>query len=101
MSGVVVDTSIWIDFFAGTSVPSLEEALAHGGVVLSPLVVAELVSGARLARDRAAIADLTTQLTLHDTPLDQWIRVGGLRRSMKAHGITVSTPERSCGAMRP
>ena len=93
MSGVVVDTSIWIDFFAGTSIPSLEDALAHGGVVLSPIVVAELVSGARLARDRAAIADLVMQLTLHDTPLDHWIRVGGLRRSMKARGITVSTPD--------
>ena len=93
MSVVVVDTSVWIDFFAGTSMPSLETALAHGAVVLSPIVVAELVSGARLARDRAAIADLTTQLTLHDTPLDHWIRVGGLRRNMKAHGITVSTPD--------
>jgi predicted nucleic acid-binding protein len=93
VSGVVVDTSIWIDFFAGASVPSLEAALAHGGVVLSPIVVAELVSGARLARDRAAIADLTMQLTLHDTPLDHWIRVGELRRSMKANGMTVSTPD--------
>ena len=65
MSGVVVDTSVWI----------------------------ELVSGARVARDRAAIADLTRQLTLHDTPLDHWIRVGELRRSLKARGISASTPD--------
>ncbi len=93
MSGVVVDTSVWIDFFAGASMPSLEDALAHGGVILSPIVVAELVSGARVARDRAAIADLTMQLTLHDTPLDHWIRVGELRRSLKARGISASTPD--------
>ena len=93
MSGIVVDTSVWIDFFAGASIPALEEALAHGGVVLSPMVVAELISGARRARDRAAIADLTAQLTLHDTPLDHWVRVGELRRGLRTHGLTVSTPD--------
>ena len=93
MSGVVVDTSAWIDFFAGTPIPSLEDALAHGAVVLSPIVVAELIAGARVARDRAAITDLVTQLSLHDTPLDHWIRVGELRRALRAHGLTVSTPD--------
>jgi predicted nucleic acid-binding protein len=93
VSGVVVDTSVWIDFFAGRAVPSLEEALAHGSVVLSPLVVAELISGARRHRDRAAIADLTLDLTLHETPLDHWIRVGELRRRLRGRGLAVSTPD--------
>ncbi|TMA36584.1 MAG: PIN domain nuclease, partial [Deltaproteobacteria bacterium] len=43
---VVVDTSVWIDFFAGEPVPALEEALAQGLVVLAPIVAAELISGA-------------------------------------------------------
>ena len=57
MSGVVVDTSVWIDFLAGVPVPELEDALTRGIVVLAPVVVAELISGARRPRDRAAIAD--------------------------------------------
>lgn len=93
MSGVVVDTSTWIDFFAGTAVPSLEAALADGSVVLSPVVVAELISGARHKRDRAAIADLMAGLTLHDTPLEHWVRVGELRRRFRTLGITVSIPD--------
>lgn len=39
MSGVVVDTSVWIDFFAGRSCAFLEEVLPQGLVVLPPLVV--------------------------------------------------------------
>lgn len=93
MSGLVVDTSVWIDFFAGRPVPALEEGLAQGQVALSPLVVAELVSGARVARDRAAIADLVRDLPLHDTPVDHWLRVGDLRRALAEKGLAVSTPD--------
>lgn len=93
MSGVVVDTSVWIAFFAGTPVPGLEAALASGVVVLPPIVVAELVSGAKRVEDRDAIADLTTQLVLHETPLDHWVRVGELRRRLRGRGLTVSTPD--------
>lgn len=93
MNGVVVDTSVWIDFLAGVSVPGLEDALARGVVVLAPIVVAELISGARRPRDRAAIADLLAELPLHDTPIDHWMRVGELRRGLRDRGITVSTPD--------
>ena len=92
MSGVVVDSSVWVDFFAGRSVPSLEEALTQGTVVLPPLVVAELVSGAR-QQQRAAIEDLLQEFPLHETPLAHWIRVGELRLSLRDKGISVSIPD--------
>jgi predicted nucleic acid-binding protein len=93
VSGVVADTSVWIDFFAGRAAPHLEDALAQGSVVLPPLVVAELVSGARRTRDRIAIADLLRELPLHETPLDHWVRVGDLRRRLRGRGVAVSTPD--------
>ena len=93
VSGVVVDTSVWIDFFAGRPVPSLEDALAQGSVILSPLVVAELVSGARRSRDRDSITDLMRELPLHETPLEHWVRVGDLRRQLRGRGLAVSTPD--------
>src|SRR6202011_4704776 len=62
-------------------------------VVLPPLVVAELVSGARRPRDRAAIADLVGELPLHETPLEHWVRVGELRRELGQKGIAISTPD--------
>jgi predicted nucleic acid-binding protein len=93
VSGVVADTSAWIDFFAGRPAHALEDALAQGLVVLPPLVVAELISGAHRARDRAAITRLVDDLPLHETPLAHWIRVGELRRRLSERGISVSTPD--------
>jgi tRNA(fMet)-specific endonuclease VapC len=93
VSGVVVDTSVWIDFFAGAPTTSLDDALKNNSVVLSPLVVAELISGARRSRDRAAILHLAEKLPVHETPLDHWIRAGELRRQLRSKGVSVSTPD--------
>jgi len=91
--GVVVDTSVWIDWFAGRSVPPLEEALSQGLVVLAPLVVAELIAGARHSRERLALRELLERFALQETPLDHWIRVGEWRRALKDKGLSVSTPD--------
>jgi predicted nucleic acid-binding protein len=93
VSGVVVDTSVWIDFLTGLSTPALEEALSNGLVVLPPLVVAELVSGARQQQEREAIEYFIEKLLLHETPLAHWIRVGELRRTLRNKGLSVSTPD--------
>ena len=91
--GLVVDTSVWIDFFRGHSIPLLEDALALGSVVLPPIVVAELVSGARKPADRAALIDLLDDLPIHETPRDHWVRVGDLRRRLIEKGQAISTPD--------
>jgi predicted nucleic acid-binding protein len=61
--------------------------------LLPPIVVAELISGARRARDRTAIQHLVEELPLHETPLEHWVRVGDLRRRLAERGISVSTPD--------
>ena len=93
MSGLVVDTSVWIDFFSGRPAPTLEEGLAQGAVTLPPLVVAELVSGARRPRERAAIAALVDDLAVHPTPVEHWVRVGELLRHLADKGVAASTPD--------
>lgn len=93
VSGLVVDTSVWIDFFNGRPAPALEHGLEVGVVVLPPVVVAELVSGARQPRHRAAIVELVADLAVHETPIDHWVRVGDLRRRLSEKGIAVSTPD--------
>jgi len=92
VSAVVVDTSVWIDFFAGRPTERLEEALRLGSVTLPPVVVAELLSGVR-GRDRAAMVDLLTDLELASAPLAHWIAVGDLRAALARRGLTVSTPD--------
>jgi tRNA(fMet)-specific endonuclease VapC len=93
VSDVVVDTSTWIQFLGGRPATELEAALAAGAVVLPPIVVAELVSGARSARDRAAIVKLLRDLPIHETPFEHWVRVGELRRRLLGKGEAISTPD--------
>lgn len=92
MSAVVVDTSVWVDFFAGRPTERLEEALLVGSVMVPPIVVAELLSGAK-RRDRAGIVDLLTDLEIADCPLVHWMAVGDLRATLARRGLTVSTPD--------
>ena len=91
--GVVVDTSVWIAFFAGERADQLRDALEHGVAVLPPLVVAELVNGARTPADRAAIGELLQEAPLHETPLEHWIAVGDLRRALARRGVNVTVPD--------
>jgi tRNA(fMet)-specific endonuclease VapC len=90
---VVADTSEWIEYFAGRSTPALDSALAIGAVTLPPIVVAELLSGVKRREDQYAIEDLVRDLTIHDAPLDHWIRVGSLRHRLGAAGLSISTPD--------
>lgn len=90
---LIADTSVWIDFFHGFSVPPLEAALECGMVVLPPIVASELVSGARTPRDLSLVSELLIDLPLHRTPLEHWIRVGELRRDLRTRGLSVSTPD--------
>jgi predicted nucleic acid-binding protein len=93
VSGVVADTSVWIEFFAGREARSLERALADSAVVVPPLVVAELLSGVLRKRDREAVHELLAEIPLHETPFEHWARVGSLRSALRRAGLSVSTPD--------
>jgi predicted nucleic acid-binding protein len=93
VSAIVADTSEWIEYFAGRPAPLLDHGLAAGLVVVPPIVVAELLSGVRSAADRAPLEDLLRDLAMSDTGFDHWARVGALRASLLARGISVSTPD--------
>ena len=93
MAGVVVDASRWIDFFAGRGAEDVDEALAQGAAILPPIVVAELMSGARTPRERAAIGELLQDAPVHPTPLEHWIEVGSLRQRLAQKGLRVTIPD--------
>jgi tRNA(fMet)-specific endonuclease VapC len=93
VAGVVIDTSAWIDFFAGSASEHVAEALSLGAAIMPPVVVAELVSGAKTVEQRRAIGELLQDAPVHETPLDHWIRVGDLRRSLSRHGVNVTVPD--------
>lgn len=93
MSAVVVDTSVWVDYFRGREIPLLDEALKRGAVMIPPVVIAELVSGAHRQRERAALIDFLGELPLCPDDRGHWLRVGELRRHCHKRGCSTSTPD--------
>ncbi len=93
MSEIVVDTSIWIEFFRVGKLPALESALKAGVVILSPLVAAELLSAPLSRQRRDELISFLNDLPLHATPLEHWIAVGQLRSRLARGGLSVSTPD--------
>jgi tRNA(fMet)-specific endonuclease VapC len=97
VSALVVDTSIWIDFFRGVPLVALEDALRVGVVVLAPIVAAELLSATLNVRERRKLAAFLRDLPLHETPLAHWESVGALRAGLAKRGLAVSTPDAHVG----
>lgn len=73
--------------------PSLEEALHDGLVVLAPIVAAELLSAPLSKTERRSLGALLRDLPLHPTPLDHWLAVGMLRAQLSKKGLSISTPD--------
>ncbi|HEX8155081.1 MAG TPA: PIN domain-containing protein [Thermoanaerobaculia bacterium] len=90
---IVADTSVWIDHLERDAVPTLAAALLQDRVVLSPLVVAELVTGAVSLEQRQLIGELLQDVPLHLTTLGHWLRVGELRQRLLRHGLKVTLPD--------
>lgn len=89
---VVVDSSAWVDFLT-SGAADVRRALSDGVVVLPPLVIAELITGATSLRHRETIGELFQEVPLHPTPLAHWLAVGDLRRALSRKGVNVTVPD--------
>ncbi len=90
---VVVDSSVWIAYLHGEVIQELEYATVTAELVLSPLVIAEVLSGILTPHARATFGELVQDYPMHNTPLSHWMDVGDLRRTLAAKGINVTIPD--------
>ena len=93
MSGLLADTSVWVSYFRGESLPSLDKGLKNGVVFLSPVVAAELASGSLSKKMRAQLYDFLETLPMTNADFSHWIKVGELRAKLRAKGFSISTPD--------
>jgi len=95
---IVVDSSVWIDFFNGThsaAKDELKRLLGHGGVelVVPDLVLFEVLRGFRLEREFLQAGQLLRSLTVRavcDAPLA--LQAARNYRAMRAAGFTIKSP---------
>ena len=93
MKGVIADTSEWIEFLAMRPAPVFEQCLETGSLVVAAVIVTELTSGARSREEQFVIEDLLGGVPMHDCGFHHAARAGELRRTLRAKGITVSSPD--------
>jgi len=92
---LVVDSSVWIDFFAGNSHPAgdlLQSLLDHGEVriVVPDLVLFEVLRGFRHERDLRQARLLMEGLHVESTGgADLALTAAQHYRSLRANGVTV------------
>lgn len=91
---VLIDSSVWIDFYRGKATPEVSK-LGHlvwrgGQVVVGDLILAEVLQGSKSDGEFQKISNelsLFTQITISDT--DCAIQSAYNYRSLLAKGITV------------
>ncbi len=90
---ILVDSSVWIDFFNGTDnaqTDKLNEILGLEEVVIGDLILAEVLQGFRSDTDYKTAKNVLTSLTVHDL-LGKELAIKGANnfRKLRKKGITI------------
>lgn len=90
---VLVDSSVWIDYFNGTATPEteyLDGLLGHEPVGIGDLILTEVLQGFRRNEDYRAARELLTSLAVFDLlGQNAAIRAADHYRMLRQKGITV------------
>ena len=89
---ILVDTSVWIDYFQNKDSSISEEMdriLSEDKVYVPKVVIAELIKGAKSSKETAVIEDFLEAFHIIDQEKDSWIKAGRLSRDLKKHGQTI------------
>jgi predicted nucleic acid-binding protein len=90
---VLVDTTVWIDFFAGRSLPhvnSLELMISRReDICTCGIVVAEILRGVREDKDFAKVKTLLENLVFLPMPYSVFLRSAEIYRGLRKKGITI------------
>lgn len=87
---MIVDTSVWIDYFRGDEGADLARfrlALNEGRVVMAPVVLTELLSSTEITADVEKKLD---ELSFAEPSPSFWKEGGKLRRRLARLGFTAS-----------
>jgi predicted nucleic acid-binding protein len=89
VSDVLVDSSVWIDFFRGlkSAVTRLDKLLADDRAAVSGPILAEVTSGALTIASFGQLRTRLRSLTVLADPPDLWDRVADARFTLARQGV--------------
>lgn len=90
---VLVDTSVWIDFFQAPQRPTAVTLTAlirdHNRVVLCGIVLQEILQGIREQRSYERVRESLLRFPFLETDRDTWLQAAALYRELRRDGITL------------
>jgi len=90
---VLIDTSVWIDYFKSTNnniAEQVDEILNNAEVYVPKSVIAELIQGAKSEKEISVIEEFVNAFHIIDQSDDTWSKAGKLSYTMKRKGITAN-----------
>ncbi len=95
MSGerILIDTSVWIDYFRGTTASVAEKVdriLDEDEIFIPKMVIAELTQGALSAKEITVIDGFMEAFHIIDRSDDTWAKAGRLAYDLKRKGKSVA-----------
>ena len=97
MGEILVDTSVWLEFFRVKDSPygeMLDRLLEEGKVCTSNLIKAEIIPGARTPRQFRELRDYFDALPLAAEPASLWEEIMEAQLRLKRRGINgISIPD--------
>ncbi len=99
--GVIVDTSLWIEYFKGSaSNASVVEGLVlEERAVTTGLVLAELLQGIKSEREGQTITEVFGGLPTLEITTEIWKVAGQLACSLRRQGVTIPLTDVVLGAL--
>jgi len=91
-TGIVVDTSVWIDFFNRPHSPvtlHLQSLLRNRQVVLVGMVLAEILQGIKNPEEARRVRESLDRLPFLETTRAKWQKAGELSAQLRRKGLTL------------
>lgn len=90
---ILVDTSVWIDFFAGHDLPhvaSLEQSILNNeDLALCGIILTEILQGIADDRTHRRVRHYLSPLVMLPMPESVFVRAADIYRKLRKHGITI------------
>lgn len=99
--GVLVDTSVLIDFFRGqgTASEAVTDLLQKNQVVITGIIIAELLQGMKNLKEDTALEELLLAVHQLEVTNDVWLRAGKLALSLRRTGVNLPLTDVAIAAL--
>jgi predicted nucleic acid-binding protein len=97
--GVIADTSVLIDFLKdrAPNAAAVAELIGSKRILTTGIIMAELLQGARSAREEAYVTELIDAIPAIEITAALWIKAGKLSCSLRRKGITLPLSDVAIG----